>query len=151
MFTIFTTEERLAEPETDGVPVVCGKIVIGDFQETFAASLRFWTRDDYVRHWRSALEKLISGADRSALITDYVEPPPRPSANSYLVWWPLYRYGDTVYVQNHILLFEQLIRPFSAECPWDSVRDRQVVNEDGQNISEWATTVGDIKYFLGLH
>jgi hypothetical protein len=151
MFKIFTTDDLAPESEKDGVRVAYGKIVISDFQETFAASLAFWTRDDYDRHWRKALEKLISGADRSALITDYVEPPAYPYSGGYLFWWPLYRDGDTVYVQSQILFFDQLSQPFSPENPWDSVRDRQVVNGDGQNISEWATTVGDIQYFLTQH
>ena len=150
MFGIFNTDERLPESATDRVPVACGKIVIGEFQETFVASLVFWTRDDYDRHWRKALERLISGADRSALITDYVEPPAHPTTESHLMWWPLYRDGNAVYVQNHILFFGQLSLPFSPERPWDSVRDRQVVNRDGQKVSEWTTTIDDIKQFLSL-
>jgi hypothetical protein len=88
------------------------------------------------------------GADRSALITDYVDPPAYPYSGGCLFWWRLYRDGDTVYVQNHILFFEQLSQPFSAECPWNSVRDRRVFNEDGQKVSEWPTTIEEIKYFL---
>jgi hypothetical protein len=148
MFKIFATDEIVSESTNNATPAFYGEIVIGDLHETFVASLASWTRDDYDRHWRKALERLIAGADRSALITDYVEPPTHPSDGSYLVWWPLYRDGDTVYVQNHILFFGQLSQPFSSERPWDSVRDRETVNEDGQKISEWATTIEEIKYFL---
>ena len=148
MFKILATDELVSKSGNDGIPVFYGKIVIGDFQETFAASLASWTREDYNRHWRKALEKLISGTDRSAVITDYVEPPAHPSAESYLVWWPLYRDGDTVYVQNHVLFFGQLTQPLSPERPWDSVRDRQLIDEEGQKISEWTTTVDEIKHFL---
>ncbi len=151
MFSIITTDERLPESETNGVPVVYGKIVIGDFQETFATSLASWTRSEYDLHWKKALEKLVAGGDRSALLADYVEPPVYPYSGGYLFWWPLYRDGDAVYVQNHILFFEQLSQPFSADRPWDSVRDRQVVNEDGQKISEWTTTIDEIKHFLSEH
>ena len=148
MFKIFATDEIVSESANDGTPAFYGKIVIGDFRETFGASLASWTRDDYDRHWRKALEKLVAGADRSALITDYVEPPDHASAESYLFWWPLYRDGDTVYVQNQILFFGQLSQPFSSERPWESVKDRETGNEDGQRISEWTTTVEEIKNFL---
>lgn len=148
MFSIIATDERPPESETDGVPVFCGRIVIGEFQETFAASLVFWSREEYGLHWRKALERLVTIGDRSALITDYVEPPTHPYSGGYLIWWPLYRDGDAVYVQNQLLFFEQLSRPFSAHRPWDSVRDRHAVNEDGQKISEWVTTVEDIRHFL---
>jgi hypothetical protein len=148
MFKICTTDDFVSESSSERGPAVYGKIVIDDFQETFAASLAYWTRDDYALHWTKALARLAAGGDRSALITDYLEPPVRPSSEDYLVWWPLYREGDAVYVQNHILFFGKLDRPFSPERPWDSVRSRQIVNGDGQNISEWTTTIQDIKYFL---
>jgi CdiI N-terminal domain len=151
MFEILTTDEHLPETETDGVPCVYGKIVIGDFQERFATSLAVWSPDEYHLHWRNALQRLVTGGDRTDLITDYVEPPAHPYSGGYLFWWPLYRAGDAVYVQNHILFFKQLSQPFSAERPWDSVRDRRVVNEDGQKVPEWATTVDDIKHFLSQH
>jgi hypothetical protein len=115
MFKILATDELVSKSGNDGIPVFYGKIVIGDFQETFAASLASWAREDYNPHWRKALEKLISG---------------------------------TVYVQNHVLFFGQLTQPLSPERPWDSVRDRQLIDEEGQKISEWTTTVDEIKYFL---
>jgi hypothetical protein len=146
VFRILITDEPA--PAIGEATAFYGKIVIDGFQETFAASLVFWTRDEYRRHWRKALERLISGADRSALITDYIEPPAHPTVEDYLIWWPLYRDGGNVYVQNHILFFNQLSQPFSPERPWDSVRDRRVVNGDGRTISEWTTTVEDIRDFL---
>ena len=149
MFEIVTTDESVSETAAEGVPAVVGKIVIDDFQETFTASLAFWTRGDYELHWKRALERLIAGGERSALITDYSQPPAHVGSEDFLIWWPLYRDGDTVYIQNHLLFFGQLSRPFSPDRPWDSVRDRRLVNEDGQNISEWATTIEDIKHFLG--
>lgn len=148
MFEILTTDERLPETDTDGVPCVYGKIIVGDFQERFATSLATWSRDEYHLHWRKALERLVTGGDRTALITDYTGHTEHPTPESYLIWWPLYRDGVAVYVQNHILFLGQLNRPFSAERPWDSVRDRQVVNEDGRSISEWTTTVEEIEHFL---
>ncbi len=148
MFEIHTTDERLPESETDGAPVILGKIVIDNFRETFAPSLSFWTRDQYEMQWIRALEKLVAGEDRSALITDYVEPPTEVTSNSYLVWWPMYREGDTIFVQNHLLFFHQLSRPFSLDRFWESVPDRRIVGEEGQKVSEWVTTVQDIRDFL---
>lgn len=151
MFSIITTDERLPESEADVVPVFCGEIVIGNFRETFVGSLVFWSLEEYDFHWRKALERLIAVGDRSALITDYVEPPAYPYSGGHIIWWPLYRDGDAVYVQNQLLFFAHLSQPFSPERPWDSVRDRRVVNEDGQKISEWVTTAEDIRHFLSRH
>jgi hypothetical protein len=147
MFKIIATD-KLVPDSLNGRSAFYGRIVLDGFEETFAASLVSWSRDDYDRHWKKALEHLVAGADRSALITDYVEPPMHPNTEDYLVWWPLYRDGDNVYVQNQILFFKQLGKPFLPARPWDSVRDRQLINGDGQSISEWPTTVKDIRQFL---
>jgi CdiI N-terminal domain len=148
MFKIFTTNESVPESDTGGAPIVYGKIVIDSFCETFTASLSSWTREQYDRHWNTALERLIDGADRSALITSYIEPPTEAGPNDFLVWWPLYRDGDTVYVQNHLLFFGKLKAQFLLERSWESLSDRQVMNDEGQKISEWVTTVQDIRNFL---
>jgi len=148
MFKIFTTDERVPESDTNGGRVVYGKIVIDSFCETFTVSLSSWSREQYDQHWNTALERLIGGADRSALITSYIKPRTRITPDDFLVWWPLYRDGDTVYVQNHLLFFRQLSTPFLPARPWESLRDRQVTNEEGQKISEWVMTVQDIRNFL---
>jgi len=148
MFDIYLTEELVTEPVSEGRPDVealYGKIRIGEFQETFIASLFFWSRTQYEQHWRTALERIIAGATQSALITSYAEPPANVTGDDYLVWWPLYREGDLVYVHNQLLFFRQLSRPFSVEHPWESIGERETVDDEGAQISEWITSVQSIR------
>ena len=145
MFNIYLTEDRV--PETDpGVKAVYGRIQIGRDYETFTASLIRWTAGDYERHWIAALRRLINGGDGSALITSYID----PVAEGFLIWWPLYRSGDAIFVQNQMLFFDSLIQPFDVEHPWDSLRRRETVNAEGFEISEWRTTIDDIRECLEL-
>jgi hypothetical protein len=145
MFDIYLTEE--SAPGLDpGVRAVQGKIRIGDYFETIITSLISWTPKQYERHWLTAVQRVVEGGDRSALITSYVEPAHGP--DDYLVWWPLYREGETVHIQNHMLFFAQLTGPFSPELFWTSVRDRRTVDDEGLAISEWTTTVDSLSTFL---
>ena len=107
-------------------------MVIGNWKESFLSSLYEWTKQDYERHWHAAITSLTQGADKAALITEYVG----PKASSKLMWWPLYRLENIVYVQNHLLFYDQLTEPFSLADADRFIRDRQTVNEDGKRISE---------------
>ena len=143
MFKILLTEEIV--PETDpGVTAVYGKIEIGQYSETFVCSLVSWDRLRYRRHWWQSLRRLLDGADRSALITSYVQ----PELANHLVWWPLYRQGKTVHVQNQLLFYNQLPAPFSERNPWSSVGERKILNAEGRTISEWTTDIDSIRTFL---
>ena len=139
MFDIYLTGDTV--PKTDsGVKAVYGRIQIGGDHETFTSSLMRWTRANYERHWIAALRRLTNGGDRSALITSYID----PVADGFLIWWPLYRSGDVIYVQNQMLFFDRLTESFEAGRPWDFVRKREIVNAEGFEISEWRTTIKDI-------
>ncbi len=140
MFNINLTDDLV--PETDpGVVAIYGKISIDEYVETFVTSLVFWDRRRYQHHWLSALGRLLEGANKSALITSYVE----PGLSDHLLWWPLYRVGDAVYVQNHMLFYSHLAKPFSQEDPWQSIPERTTVNAEGRRISEWATDLPSIR------
>jgi hypothetical protein len=139
IFNIYLTEEPV--PELDpGVRAVYGKIRINDYRETFVASLIFWGAHDYERQWIAALQRLVEGANRSILISSYVE----PVSEGFLFCWTLYRVGETVCIQNQMLFFDQLSGPFNVESPWDSVGKRESFNAEGLKISEWTTTVNSI-------
>jgi hypothetical protein len=127
-----------------GENAVYSTIIIGDFYETFYTSLVSWTRERYQSHWQAALARIIAGAERSALIASYVE----PKLSKQLMWWPLYREANDVYIQNHLLFFDHLSLPFSADHAWDFVRDRQTINSEGQRISEWCANIDSLHKFL---
>lgn len=131
------------------VPSAIGLLTIGDFREEFAASLYEWNKEDYESQWRDAIRTLLRGRNRAALIVSYTN----PKVSSHLVWWPMYVVGETVFFQNHLLLFDQLTAPYSIENPYLSLRDRKTINEDGVCISEWSFELSEIENFgqsLGL-
>jgi len=121
-----------------------GLIVIGEFSEHFQVDLEFWRQEDYVRHWRHALERITSDDQISCLITSLGD----PRTSMMVFWWPLYRTGDTIRVQNAIRSFDQLGGLFDSENPYPSVPPRRTVSEDGDPISEWSMSVDDVRKFL---
>jgi hypothetical protein len=141
MFDIRLTAEPV--PDSDGAAVY-GRIQIEDYTETFVASLVCWSPDQYEQQWRDACQRLLDGASGSALITSYVD----PSVSEFLVWWPLYRDGPVVHVRNELVPYSQLARPFSIEDPWSSIRVRQILSDEGMEISEWDTQVESLRDFL---
>jgi hypothetical protein len=140
VFNIYLTNETV--PESDGWAVY-GKIEINGFAETFVASLVSWTRDDYESQWRRACRRLLEGANESVLIASYVD----PSVSEFCTWWPLYREGEIVHVQNQLLLYSNLSFPFNVSEPWHSLGKRESVTDDGEEISEWDTTLDQIQQF----
>jgi len=143
MFDISFRDEPIDELEpcvTEGF----GRITIGDFREDLSINLFSWNQDRYKQQWKAAVARLVSGADKSALIVEYVEPP--HSHNAWL--WPMYREGSSVYIQNRLLFFDQLQSPFSPDSPWDSIGERSTVSSTGDPISEWVTSVDSLQDFL---
>jgi hypothetical protein len=123
-----------------------GELRLGDFYETFWASLCYWNKSQYLHQWDDALKRLCNGNDKSCLITSMFN----PSIANFIFWWPLYLDGSIVHVQNQILFFEQLDKPFSELNPYDFIGNRATINDDGNKISEWDVPLDDIKFHL-LH
>ncbi len=119
-------------------------ITVGDFTETFRMDLSFWNVDDYRRNWSRALLKLeeeeISTACLISSITD-------PDNSNFVFCWPLYRSGEEVFVQNSVIFLGELDATFDAEKPWSFVEQRQVVDDDGNQISEWSTKISHVRQF----
>ncbi|WP_420809079.1 hypothetical protein [Amycolatopsis suaedae] len=71
-----------------------------------------------------------------------------PSAVRFMWGWPLYRAGEVVYVHDNLIIPDELSSPFDLERPWQSIPERTVVDEDGNAVSEWVTSMGEIRDFL---
>jgi hypothetical protein len=125
-------------------PAAHGIISIGTFEEGFYSSLFHWSREQYENQWSTAIRDILNGATKSALIVSFLT----PDAASNLEWWPMYREGDTVYFQNHLLFFDQLETTFSPESPSASLKNRETNNEDGNLISEWSLKLTTLEAFL---
>nr|WP_281255210.1 hypothetical protein [Luteimicrobium subarcticum] len=95
--------------------------------------------------WSSALRHLLSGDDTtSCLVSSITE----PSTSNFVFTWPLYRLANEVAVQNSIVFLDELMSPFDVDHPWRSVRPREVVDEDGNRISEWRVSVAAVQQFV---
>jgi hypothetical protein len=104
-----------------------GEIMVGDFRETFACHDS--DCDAMERRWRERLSALVGGDPAVALQYD-----PRFA-------WVVYRDGADCFVQERL----------SLNGDFHSLGPRVTVNEAGELVSEWATTVAAIQRFLAKH
>jgi hypothetical protein len=128
--------------KTDYEPVLAlGEITLNEFIETFETDLTFWGAERYESQWREGIDRLLQGVSRSCLITSLVD-------SSYQVfgqWWKLYRDGEQVVVQNQLLLSSCFGKDFNPNDPYSSISDRQSLNSEGEQISEWFVDFAKIK------
>jgi hypothetical protein len=126
-----------------------GIITIGEFQEPFLSSLAFWAASDYSYHWREAVLRLLSGNNHSALITDMYD----PSLSDCIEWWTMYRVKDMLYVQNSLLIFSEINKPFDLSNPFRYIPKRRKVTEEGRPVSEWSVPFNALEdfYYQEMH
>ena len=127
-------------------PQTClGQITLGSFAERFESPLGFWREEDYERHWRAAVSRIVAGAEKTALLTAMYD----PALANFLTWWPMYREQEFVFVQNHLLFMAQLTTRFDIEAIDGFVPTRKTIDDDGEKISEWSVPLAEIAHFLG--
>lgn len=131
-----------------GAPSCIGEIRIGEFMETFRMPLEYWFEKDYEQQWLEGLERLRDH-DQTCLITAVQDPAKAPLVGL----WALYKEGESVFIQNH-LLFGKLLRrrlkgnQFTRESCYTLIKPRETVTCcDGEiiEISEWVTSVEDVE------
>lgn len=142
--------ELLALPESgegNGSPAeASGRIVVGEFTETFRVPLGFWNESDYRHSWRQAFEVIKANPrSTSCLMTSMTD----PENSNFLVCWPMYREGENVYIQNAIIFLDEIVEAFDPAVPWGSVGPRHGIDEDGNKISEWITSMDSLREFFG--
>jgi CdiI N-terminal domain len=128
------------DPKT---PAASGELTIGDSTEAFHSSLYHWSTRQYENQWSDAIRVLLGGAPKAALIVEYLS----SDVASHLEWWAMYREGEVVYLQNQLLFYRQLTKPFSLDAPFASLRERQTINQEGQSISEWSVSLSEVEQF----
>jgi hypothetical protein len=119
-------------PTGEGLMRAGGELIIGDARLCFLLDLSCWTVADYERQWREGLTRLARGASSSALMTSYRGPHGGPH-----VMWALWRNGEHVYVQEHLVLAEELDTPFDPSAPYAHVGERLRAAEHRLPIGEW--------------
>lgn len=131
----------LDEPASDLESTKLGLLTIGSYVERFVASTTYWDVSRYRRHWQQAITRIVQGALKSTLITSMYD----PAVANFIYWWPMYRLGDTVQFQNHILFLSELETPFDPNDPFRFVPERMIINSDGERASEWSASIADLE------
>ena len=143
-FSIAFLDDPTSYPYDDpATPQAKGVLILGEAREHFGSSLFQWSKKEYETQWRYAIKALLDGNDRAALITEYVG----PQAATHLEWWPMYVVDNAVFIQNHLLFYDQLTQPFSLQNPFSFVPDRRTTNEEGKKISEWTVAIPEVEEF----
>ncbi|HEY9228617.1 MAG TPA: hypothetical protein VIP11_18325 [Gemmatimonadaceae bacterium] len=117
---------------------------LGTESDSFAADLRFWTMRDYEKQWREGVARLATGVVSSALITSYAGP-----GDAIHSMRPMWRVGQTVYLQDRLVVGRDIAPPNVAEQFYDLIGARSTHSDDGTPISEWSVSFADVLAFLG--
>jgi hypothetical protein len=117
------------------------EIVIGAHKEIAEVPLQYWRRDQYRDQWHGAIERIVSGKPTACLITGMHD----PRTANFLMWWPMWREGEIVYIQNQILFMDDIRASFNESEPHRFIPKRATVTDDGEKISEWSVNVNDIR------
>jgi CdiI N-terminal domain len=137
-------DEPLVYPCDDAnTPGASGLLTMGNSKERFCSSLYHWSKRDYESQWRNAINVLLNESFKAALIVEYTG----TDASSHLEWWPMYKVGDTVYLQNQLLFYNQLPEPFSLQRPFIYLRNRETTDQAGLPISEWLVRLSEVERF----
>jgi hypothetical protein len=145
MFSIAFTDEPLEYPYDDkSIPAAPGLLILVNVLEGFSANLAIWDKKVYEAHWRRELKSLLDGSSKVALVVCHDD----PAASSNLEIWPVYRDGEWARFQNHLPFYESFPPEFTVAEVSEFLKDREVVDEDGNRISEWSVALRDIEMFL---
>ncbi|WP_369333634.1 hypothetical protein [Saccharopolyspora antimicrobica] len=131
---------------SDGDPdLPIGRIVAGDLDERFESLVQCWSKSEYEASWRRQLQLLLEGGRRALLLTVAI-PPKRAN---FLRGFDLYRFGEQVRVHDRMVLIGRFRRKRSIlDHPDRYVPSYRPSTRSGQRVSEWCTTVSEIRSFL---
>ncbi|MCX4756215.1 hypothetical protein [Kitasatospora purpeofusca] len=145
MFAIELESQESSGDMTGSLTEAVGRIVIGDFVESFRVPLGFWSESDYRRSWHQAFDALKGDLNaRSCLMVSMTD----PESSNFLTCWPMYRDGENVYIQNAIIFLDELESSFDIGEPWASIGPRCAIDEDGNKISEWVAPMDSVRDFF---
>ena len=104
-----------------------GTLILGSETEAFLTSFDHWQPEDYKRQWREAVSLIVNAGSKSALITEM----PAPSGANFIRWWPMWRFGESVKLNEQLLFMVDLKTPFDIENPYTHVGEYRELNEAG--------------------
>lgn len=121
------------ERSADGIRL--GEIRVGSFVEQFEVYPFAGDVESVAARWSDALRSLLGGTESVGL----------PIASN--MTWVLYRSGSKVFVQQ-MLMAAGVGPQLLPDGTVGHIHAHEDIDEDGQCISQWATTVDAISAFL---
>ena len=121
-----------------------GKIIMNNYSETFQSSLSYWNESDYMNQWKNGIKYIIDGHKKSCLVTSMFD----PKVANYIFLWLLYLENNVVHIQNQVLFLNDLNESFNEDRIYSYISEREIIDEDGNSISEWDVKVNDFEEFL---
>jgi hypothetical protein len=121
-----------------------GFIQIGKFEERFELTLDYWNADTYLLKWNAALRKLVEHRQPVALLTRMLN----PQSCDYLRAWALYPEGQTIFIQEQLFIHPNRNVKFNSKEQIINLKPRKSINDCGENISEWKTSLASIQAAL---
>ena len=126
-----------------GVQALRGSIRLGDEEESFFAPISYWGRQDYLNSWYSALNLGLESKQHAVLLTSMLDP---ENAN-FLMVWVLYFVGEFAHIQNSVVFLDDVVSGFDVDDVNSYAGAREVVNEEGDKISEWIVPLAEVLGF----
>ncbi|MDD4928799.1 MAG: hypothetical protein PHP85_05925 [Gallionella sp.] len=118
-----------------------GVITFDGNAEVFDAPIGRWDEHDYEQSWLDAISLVTAQQPkRAAIVTGF-----NGFDAAYLHWWPIYSTGDSVVIQEQLLILENIRDKINAENMFDFVRPR--TQKSTGSVSEWAEPLEHFSLF----
>jgi hypothetical protein len=142
-----TFDDFDAASDSTGQPELPATIHIGSFSEQIHVPTEYWSKTRYIKQWIDALECLNSSPNAaSALVTEIYNYPHNP--RYAMLWWPLFREHGEVHVRYQYLLKDERPMPFDETRLYEYLPKRELLNDEGYQISEWTISFDHAEKFL---
>ena len=116
---------------------VYGRFILANLAEGFQPSFSIWSVSDYQQHWKQALRQALTGKD-TCLIVNWNPIIGKEGFSGEM--WDIYWIGNEKCVlQNSLILNENYPNGFINPNEIKPL-SREVIDEDGDKISEWDTS-----------
>jgi hypothetical protein len=119
-----------------------GRLNLGEYSESFVASLSLWSKSDYEAHWHRSIKDILSGQTRRMLVTSIDRP---ETAEAYF-YWPMWRVNDEVIFQERFVLPSDLEEEFDPVTPPISLIGEYEIT----SFSEWRLPIADLETFVSM-
>ncbi len=121
------------------------ELIVNGFVEKTVLDLTTWRIEDYECQWREALVRIVQGVDSKVVLMTWAS---KPTLHRILRAWRLQREDVNVRLQERIYVPEDYEFDVDDQGVVIDHEDMQGLNEEGDRISEWRTTIDAIRDFL---